>query len=457
MVQGGSRPLRSDASRPRDSRVALGEQPCVAAIPAISETMLVAAFSQGLDLAEGKPIGHAQRVCYIALALADCLDLSRETRLAVYYASLLHDAGVVPASAELCRLAGIDEQSLFAQSPLRSPDEQAAELPRVDISAVLEVTRRHCEEGAKVAKSLDLSEETVDAVLCHHERWDGSGYPRGISGQEIPMAGRLLAVADLAESLSASEKSPLLARRGIVPALACFTGRALDPDLVARVGALARADSFWLGLYEEGGPPEGTVSLRAPRNERKSPTALRRYAQVFAALADGKGRYTHGHSPRTALWAKRLAAAAGLSREHVERVEIAALLHHIGLLGVPARIMAKPDILTLVEMEVMRRHPSYSHIILGSLPGLEDVAAWVHAHHERPDGRGYPEMLEGDAIPLEARIISLADTFVALTSDRPYRRALSGQDAQQVLLGAAGKQLDEELVRLFRSVARDAA
>lgn len=456
MVQGRSRPLARDASGSPDSRAVPGERPRVAPVPAISETMLAAAFSQGLDLGEGKAIGHARRVCYIALALADYFALPRETRLAVYYASLLHDAGVVPASADLCRLVGIDEGSLFAQSPLRSPDEQAAELSGVDISAVLEVMRRHCKEGAKVAKSLGFSEEAVDAILCHHERWDGSGYPRGLSGQEIPTAGRILAVADLAESLIASEKSPLLARRSIVPTLACFAGWALDPDLVAQAGALARADSFWLGLYG-GGSPESRAFLRPPKNGRKTPATLRRYAQVFAALADSKGQHTHGHSPRTALWAKRLAAAAGLSREHVGRVELAALLHHVGLLGVPARIMAKPDILTLAEMEVMRRHPSYSHIILDGLPGLEDVAAWVQAHHERPDGKGYPEMLEGDAIPLEAHIISLADTFVALTSERPYRRALSYQDAQQVLLGAAGGQLDEELVRIFRSLAADAA
>jgi HD-GYP domain-containing protein (c-di-GMP phosphodiesterase class II) len=456
VIQGRSRPLASDASGPPDSGGPSGELPRVEPIPAISEPVLAAAFSQGLDLAEGKPIGHARRVCHVALSLADAFALPRETGLALCYASLLHDAGVAPASAELCRLSGVDEESLFAESPLRSPEEQAAELSGVDISAVLEVMRRHCEEGAEVAKRLGLSEETADAILCHHERWDGSGYPRGLAGQEIPIAGRILAVADLAESLISSEKSPLLARRGIASALALFTNWALDPDLVAQVGALARVDSFWLGLYG-GGSPESLASLRPLKNGRKTPATLRRYAQVFAALADSKGQHTHGHSPRTALWAKRLAVAAGLSREHVRRVELAALLHHIGLLGVPARIMAKPDILTLAEMEVMRRHPSYSHIILDGLPGLEDVAAWVRAHHERPDGKGYPEMLEGDAIPLEAHIISLADTFVALTSERPYRRALSYEDAQQVLLGAAGSQLDEKLVGIFHSLAVEAA
>ena len=107
-------------------------------------------------------------------------------------------------------------------------------------------------------------------------------------------------------------------------------------------------------------------------------------------------------------------------------VRIAALLHDVGLLGVPARVIAKPDILSLDEMEAMRKHPTYSQQVLGGLPGLEEVAQWVGAHHERPDGKGYPELLDDETIPIEARIIALADTYVALTSTRPYRqRALA--------------------------------
>lgn len=100
----------------------------------------------------------------------------------------------------------------------------------------------------------------------------------------------------------------------------------------------------------------------------------------------------------------------------------------------------------------MRQHPTYSEMVIEAIPGLEDVARWVGSHHERPDGKGYPEMQEDDTIPLEGRIIALADTYVALTSPRPYRRALSAEDAQQVLLGGAGTQLDTEFVRLFCSL-----
>lgn len=428
----------------------------IAPLPALGAAELAAAFSRGLDLAEGKPLGHAQRVCHIALSLAGDAGLDAETRIAIYYAALLHDAGATAASAPLCRLAGINEEALFSPSPLSSPEQVAAELPLVDPPAVLEVMRQHCEEGAGVARKLGLGREVVEAIVCHHERWDGGGYPRGLAGEEIPLAARLVAVADVLAALVASEASPLHARRTAAASLAPFAARALDPELVVMARALVRLDSFWLG-YCGGRLQEVILALKPRENGRKGTETLLRYAEVFAGLADGKGEHTRGHSPRTGEWSARLAAASGLAREHVERVALAGLLHDVGMLGVPARIMAKPDILSLAEMQVMRRHPSYSRLILEGLPGLEDVATWVESHHERLDGRGYPEMLEGDAVPLESRIIALAETFVALTSERPYRRALNMKDAQQVLLGAAGSQLDETLVRLFCSLARRAA
>ncbi|MDZ4278948.1 MAG: HD domain-containing protein, partial [Dehalococcoidia bacterium] len=184
---------------------------------------------------------------------------------------------------------------------------------------------------------------------------------------------------------------------------------------------------------------------------QRSAGDLATFAAVFAKLADAKGEYTAGHGERTAEVAGWLAEQLGFDETHREQVRIAALLHDIGLLGVPARVIAKPDILSLGEMEAMRQHPTHSQTVLDELPGMEEIAHWVGAHHERPDGRGYPEMLEDETIPIEARIIALADTYVALTSRRPYRKALSHENAEQVLVGGAGTQLDTKLVQLLRA------
>jgi HD-GYP domain-containing protein (c-di-GMP phosphodiesterase class II) len=112
-------------------------------------------------------------------------------------------------------------------------------------------------------------------------------------------------------------------------------------------------------------------------------------------------------------------------------------------------VLAKPDILSLNEMQVMRQHPTFSRMVLEAASGLDEMAEWVGGHHERLDGKGYPEMLEDGTIPLEARILAVVDTYVAVTSERPYRSALSDDDAIEVLQGGSGTQLDPKLVQLF--------
>jgi HD-GYP domain-containing protein (c-di-GMP phosphodiesterase class II) len=214
---------------------------------------------------------------------------------------------------------------------------------------------------------------------------------------------------------------------------------------------LCRRDDFWLGLYSEE-LAEALLVLRPAEPPRRERRLLLRFASAFASLVDARSQYTLGHSHRVAEESHRLARAAGLSPEHAQAVRAAALLHDLGRLGVPPRVIAKADILNVGEMHLLRQHPSYSRRILEGLRGMEEVALWVGAHHERPDGRGYPEMMSGPEIPLEARIIGIANVYVALTADRPYRAGLRRDEALKVLEGAAGTQLDPELVRLFCSL-----
>jgi HD-GYP domain-containing protein (c-di-GMP phosphodiesterase class II) len=384
--------------------------------------------------------------------LAQAIDLPAEERRDVFFAALLHDAGAGPASAELCRLLNLSEETIFGAQPGKSPQQLALEIAPSNAAMVVELLRAHQERGAQVARDLGFEAAVQEAITAHHERWDGHGYTRALKGEAIPIAGRLVAAADLIESLISADLNALVARRNLVSALAEHAGGALDPALAHQAGELVRSDTFWLGLHNYALPQELAVFCpEDPVEAECSPADLHAFATVFASLADTKGEHTARHSQRTADLADRLAETLGFAERRREMLRIATMLHDVGLLGVPARIIAKPDILSLTEMEAMRKHPTYSRMVLEALPGLEEVARWVGAHHERPDGKGYPEMLEEETIPLEARIIALADTYVALTSTRPYRRALSHEDAQQVLLGGAGTQLDRKLVRLFCS------
>lgn len=416
-------------------------------LQALTAAELTVAFSQAFDLAEGKPAGHAQRVCYIACALAEELSLDAPARAGIFFAALLHDAGVTRAASELCRVAGVDESAIFGPSPL-AREERRADLVFADPSAVTDALRAHTALGVETLADLELPEEAAVAIRHHHERWDGQGFPDALCGEEIPIGGRVVAAADIAEALIAEEQSALIARRHFASSIAPYAGQQLDPAVGEALLRITREDPLWLGLYADD-LGETLAAMRAAGDARRSRRRVERFAEVVAGLADAKGAHTPGHARRTSESAARLASAAGLDSGHVELVRLAALLHDIGLFGVPARVMSKPDILTVTEMQLMREHPAHAEAILESLTGFEEIARWVGRHHERPDGKGYPELLSGDDIPLESRIMAVADMYAALTSARPHRGAMPPAEAKKIMLGAAGTQLDAELARTF--------
>jgi diguanylate cyclase (GGDEF)-like protein/putative nucleotidyltransferase with HDIG domain len=169
---------------------------------------------------------------------------------------------------------------------------------------------------------------------------------------------------------------------------------------------------------------------------------------ALASAVDARDPSTHAHSATVARYAAAIAARLGLDADLVERVRIGGLLHDVGKVGVPDSILMKPDRLTPEEWTEMRRHPEIGARIIAS-PGLADVREWVLRHHERPDGRGYPDGLGGDAIPLAARILSVADAYEAMTADRPYRRALTVSVARAELMDGRGRQFDADVVDAF--------
>ena len=182
---------------------ASGRRPKVEAaawpVPLPSRAELASAFSQALDLVEGRQPGHAARVCCVALNLAEAVDLEAEERWVVYYAALLHDAGAGGASAELCRILNLTEEALFASEPGRSPQQLALEIAPGNAPAVVEALHAHPARGAQVARALGFNGKVQAAIGAHHERWDGHGYPRALKGGKVPVAARLVAAGDLIE------------------------------------------------------------------------------------------------------------------------------------------------------------------------------------------------------------------------------------------------------------------
>ncbi len=169
-----------------------------------------------------------------------------------------------------------------------------------------------------------------------------------------------------------------------------------------------------------------------------------RFLAVMLDLAEAVDLRFSGsarHSETVGRYAEMMARELGLSERLVSRVRLAGMLHDIGKVGVPDRILRKPSRLTDEELAVIRRHPELGVQILEH-PSLADVLAWVGSHHERPDGLGYPLGISGDALPLEARIVAVADAYEAMTSDRSYRDSIGHARARAELRRCAGSQFD---------------
>jgi HD-GYP domain-containing protein (c-di-GMP phosphodiesterase class II) len=176
----------------------------------------------------------------------------------------------------------------------------------------------------------------------------------------------------------------------------------------------------------------------------------------LANALEAKDEYTRGHSERVAALARRLALEAGVAAREAEIISQSGLLHDLGKIGVPERILRKPGPLTEDEWSVMRRHPLTGAQIVAPLDFFSDGALIVRHHHERQDGSGYPDGLTGEMIPFGARVVAVADVYDALTSDRPYRRALTPMEALERLAAEAGRTLDARLTRLFSDMVSHA-
>ncbi len=177
--------------------------------------------------------------------------------------------------------------------------------------------------------------------------------------------------------------------------------------------------------------------------------------ESLLAMLNVRDEATCIHSRATGEWGRRIATRIGLEPVVTERIVKAGILHDVGKIRIPAEILVKPSTLTAAEWEIMKRHAEAGAEILSEIPALAPYAPIVATHHERCDGRGYPNGLRGDDISLESRVVSVADSFHAMVTDRPYRRALSYGEAIAALVDGRGRQWDKEVADVMISLAAE--
>jgi putative nucleotidyltransferase with HDIG domain len=172
-------------------------------------------------------------------------------------------------------------------------------------------------------------------------------------------------------------------------------------------------------------------------------------AQALAETIEKRDPYTGGHTKRVMNYSLAIGRAIGLNKLEMENLKLAAILHDIGKIGIRDDVLLKPDKLDQNELLIMNTHPKHGAEILNHVKRLKDVIPGMRSHHEKYDGNGYPDKLKGDQIPIIGRIIAVADTFDAMITDRPYRKALSVEVALEEIRRCSGKQFDPEVAKAF--------
>ena len=370
---------------------------------------LLAHLSGAFDLAESQELGHAARVAHIALATAQRLGLNAQAKRRLLYVALLHDAGVA----------------------VRTLPEDVDE------------AGGHTAGGAWAAGLLGLTSRVQEAIRATHERWDGDGRLRGLSMAAIPEEALLVAAAHWVSDTIAPENNPLRARSLVLNGSAAELRPIVGSRIADAIHLELRGDSIWMPLWDDRLPSQ-LAELTAGEG-KPSMRTLSSVAAAFGDIIDASTREA-GRARRVAGLAAELARTLGFDEQDQSAIAIAGHLIDLGHLGVPRHIIEKPDILSVDEMEVMRRHPGWGAQLIERIPGFERIAHWVQHHHERPDGRGYPSLLERDEIPLPSLILAVSDAYWALRADRSDRPALSADDVLRLMSAAAGEQFLPDVV-----------
>ena len=183
-------------------------------------------------------------------------------------------------------------------------------------------------------------------------------------------------------------------------------------------------------------------------------TFVREITHAFAKVVDMKDTYTNGHSTRVANYTAMLARELGYDEDTVEKYYRIALLHDVGKIGVPPEVLNKPGKLTDEEFETIKSHASKGYDALKEISIMPELAVGAQAHHERPDGKGYPNHLKGDEIPRVAQIIAVADCFDAMYSNRPYRNRMNFDKAVSIIQEVSGTQLTSDVVDAFMRLVK---
>ena len=457
--------------------------PAESGAPTMAE--IISALSLALDLTEGAVPGHALRSCLLGMRLGSELGFSSAELADLYPALLLKDIGCSSNAARMCQIiGGGDDRAVKSGVKLEDwtqPNkprlstlkllwnnvlpggnaiERAARIVKIGITQHRnnqEMITLRCDRGASILRKIGMSEQTALAVRSLDEHWDGSGYPERARGTEISPLARVMAVAQHLD-VFALERSPEQAMQ----VLNERSGRWFDPEVVRAARALQARNALWeyclpgasgSSQAGESRARAAVLDLAPSLTGRISASHIDVVCEAFAEVVDAKSHFTFRHSIGVTEWTTLIGAAMGLTRERLRLLHRAALLHDLGKLRVPNSILDKQGKLSQSEFAVVRQHPGLTRAILGRVSQFQELAQIAGAHHEKLDGSGYPDRLVAGELPIEARILAVADVYGALTEHRPYRDGFKPEQALRIMERDVPGKLDRDCFEALQMVA----
>lgn len=438
---------------------------------------ILSALSYALDITEGARPGHSVRTCLLGMRLGKQIGLPDQALADLYYALLLKDIGCSSNSARMADAFAADDQvvkqhfKFIDREKLGKPNREALTFvwnnvaPSASVwtrirqvyrmirspgDLTAEVIEARCERGAVILHKLGMGVETCAAVYSLDEHWNGHGLPDHLVADDVPLLGRICGVAQHLDLFS-SEFGPAKA----METLAERSGSWYDPDLVHAAESLHQEGALWAQCLPGTEPEALRLAVLALAPVSSTALAARDVDLIcsgFADVVDAKSPFMYRHSVATTEAAVLISNAMGLTSDRTDVIRRAALLHDIGMLGIPNTILDKQGTLSSQEWSAVHRHPVHSRKILSRIRAFSEIAVLAGEHHERLDGTGYPFHLAGEQLSIESRILAVADVFSALMGSRPYREDLSPAEIQQQLTQNAPHRLDAKCVDAVLSV-----
>ncbi|MBU2591482.1 MAG: HD domain-containing phosphohydrolase [Nitrospinota bacterium] len=373
--------------------------------------------STAIDLADESIADHQIRVAFIAWQLAKASQISPDRVEQIFIGALLHDVGA-----------------------LTSDEKEAIH------SFELEDMNAHSIRGANLLYSSPLLREASSMVRFHHRPWSKCDTDITIHNT---FAAQILYLADYLERSVDRKKYILHQNKDIAEKIVSMKGKEIHPDIVELLKAISAKESFWLDmmsprLYD-------ILSTFGPfRNLMIDTNSMFSIAPFFRNLVDFRSRFTATHSSGVSECAAMISQYFGFTKHECSLMDLAGCFHDIGKLAVPNSILEKPGKLTGEEFAVIRKHTYYSYVVLSTIGGLEEMAEWAAFHHEKLDGTGYPFHVGRDKLSTLSRIMAVADTFTALSEDRPYREGMNKTEMENIFLGMVKRNaLDERITKIL--------